>query len=304
MLVYKLFKLGIWKKSNWKLSDDYELVKIIGSGSYSEVWLGKRKTDEILVAIKIAKGTTSINLLKNEAEILKLLHSQYFPVYYDYWVDWMKNRSYLIMEYIEGVDLSEISSSHELLTNLSHYIKSLILAVVELHTLWIAHRDLKPENVIVTPSGDIKIIDFNISKHWKKIDEKSSSSSPSSETSADSSPIHSNEQLSSQFSGVFLSQIWSHMYAAPEVLSKNWYSESVDIWGIGIIILWMIKGVDLFASDKPKHDLQNELKSITRVYLTKFSDEFKQSIESTLNIEPTSRKTIFELRDLMNQNIK
>ena len=66
----------------------------------------------------------------------------------------------------------------------------------------------------------------------------------------------------------------------------------------------MIKGVDLFASDKPKHDLQNELKSITQVYLTKFSDEFKQSIESTLNIEPTSRKTIFELRDLMNQNIK
>ena len=59
-------------------------MKIIGSGSYSEVWLGKRKTDEILVAIKIAKGTTSINLLKNEAEILKLLHSQYFPVYYDY----------------------------------------------------------------------------------------------------------------------------------------------------------------------------------------------------------------------------
>ena len=279
-------------------------MRLIGSGAYAEVWLGKRKTDESLVAIKIAKGTTSINLLKNEAEILKLLHSQYFPEYYDYWVDWMKNRSYLIMEYIEGVDLSKIPSSHGLYKHFPHYIKSLILAVAELHTLWIAHRDLKPENVIVTPSGDIKIIDFNISKHWKNVDEKFSTSSPSSETSADSSPIHSNEQLSSQFSGVFLSQIWSHMYAAPEVLSKNWYSESVDIWGIGILILWMIKGVDLFASSKPEHDLQYEIKAITQVYLAKFSDEFKQSIESTLSIEPNSRKTIFELRELVNQNIE
>ena len=59
-------------------------MRLIGSGAYAEVWLGKRKTDESLVAIKIAKGTTSINLLKNEAEILKLLHSQYFPEYYDY----------------------------------------------------------------------------------------------------------------------------------------------------------------------------------------------------------------------------
>ena len=66
----------------------------------------------------------------------------------------------------------------------------------------------------------------------------------------------------------------------------------------------MIKGVDLFASSKPEHDLQYEIKAITQVCLAKFSDEFKQSIESTLSIEPNSRKTIFELRELVNQNIE
>ena len=161
-------KLGISNKSSWKLSDNYELLQHIGFGAYSEVWLAKRISDDSQVAVKIAKGTTSINLLKNEADILKKLQSEYFPKFYEYQVNWLSNRSYLIMEYIQGFSLTEASSHPEIQSNALDYIKDLVCAVAELHSMHIAHRDLKPENVIVESTGALKLIDFNISKQWSK----------------------------------------------------------------------------------------------------------------------------------------
>ena len=170
-------KLGISNKSNWKLSDNYELLQHIGFGAYSEVWLAKRISDDSQVAVKIAKGTTSINLLKNEADILKKLQSEYFPKFYEYQVNWLSNRSYLIMEYIQGFSLTEASSHPEIQSNALDYIKDLVCAVAELHSMHIAHRDLKPENVIVKSTGALKLIDFNISKQWGKYNEKFDTSS-------------------------------------------------------------------------------------------------------------------------------
>ena len=200
-------KLGISNKSSWKLSDNYELLQHIGFGAYAEVWLAKRISDDARVAVKIAKGSTSINLLKNEADILKRMHSKYFPKFFEYQVNWLNNRSYLIMEYIEGFSLVEASSHPEMHSNIPSCIKALVSAVSELHSMNIAHRDLKPENVIVQLNGDLKLIDFNISKQWVKPSMKSETTSPSSDTSAESSPLNSKDSSSSQFSGIFLSQI-------------------------------------------------------------------------------------------------
>ena len=233
--------LELSHSSSWKLSDEYELIKNIGFGTYAEVWLAKRKVDKLETAIKIAKGDTSIELLKNEAEILKGLDSKFFPKFFDYQVDSLNNRSWLMMEYIEGEDLCHFYEHSDVWKNLYHYLESLILAVNELHSIRLAHRDLKPENVLINSKGDLKIIDFNISKKWKECDKKLKPSSPFSATSIDRNLFDYIEPWDSQFSGVFLSQITTQLYAAPEIRNKLWYSESVDIWGIGILIIWLFR---------------------------------------------------------------
>ena len=82
-------------------------------------------------------------------------------------IDEISNKAYLVMEYLEGqtldLHLENLKFSEEkALCN----IISLVNAVKYLHSNKIAHRDLKPQNVIVTNDGQVKIIDFNISKKF------------------------------------------------------------------------------------------------------------------------------------------
>ena len=82
-------------------------------------------------------------------------------------IDEISNKAYLVMEYLEGqtldLYLENLKFSEE---KALCKIISLVNAVKYLHSNKIAHRDLKPQNVIVTNDGQVKIIDFNISKKF------------------------------------------------------------------------------------------------------------------------------------------
>ena len=71
------------------------------------------------------------------------------------------------------------------------------------------HRDLKPANILINSEGGIKLSDFGIS---------------------------SEKLQTSSFIG-------SSHYMAPEILKKDKYKNSVDIWGLGICIIEMAEGV-------------------------------------------------------------
>lgn len=97
--------------SRFNINDHYKLADKIGVGTYGEVWLAyDLKTDE-KVAIKIAKGSTSISLLQNEAKILESLSSKYFAKFINYKWDHKINRAYLIMEYIPGFTLDKAADN-------------------------------------------------------------------------------------------------------------------------------------------------------------------------------------------------
>lgn len=103
------------------------------------------------------------------------------------------------MEYIEGIDITQLKSHPELCGNIKHYFESLVFAINELHLLRIAHRDIKPENVIIQIDGQLKVIDFNISKKWKKTDQTHSPLSCNSEDSIDETSLNENESCNSHF---------------------------------------------------------------------------------------------------------
>lgn len=273
------------KNMTYRISDNYNLMQKLGFGTYSEVRRAIDKKTEEVFAIKICKGTTSCKLLKKEAEIMKQISSEYIPKFYDFKQDVASNKAYLIMEYIEGKSLDTFIEERGTLTekDANFLLAKLVAAVEELHSLGIAHRDIKPQNILVTDDLNLKLIDFNISKQTKERIGESKS--------ADVKGTHT--QLKQKFNCIFFTQISSPKYAAPEVLSLDCYSESIDIWGVGVAYAEMLfKFSNL--SENTREDSNSETLSDI-IDQQEVSDESISLLKSMLSKDPESRPSIFEL---------
>lgn len=271
-------KLEGFQQENFELEKEYRLLSILGAGTYSKVHLAERLSDNMQFAIKISRGTTSGSLLEQEYNLLKEVSDPIIPKAIDFRKNWMTNTSYLIMEYFEGKQLDIFIKENGKLSDdkAMKCIKSLCDCITRLHSSGIAHRDIKPQNILINEELSIRLIDFNISKKGKE------------------------GSTSSKFSKRFFSQVSSPLFAAPELFSFNCYSESVDIWGVGIILIAMIFGMDVFESksklsSKEIYDKFNA----EFIHASSFSDEIKNFLTLALAYEAEDRATAFELSRLI-----
>jgi serine/threonine protein kinase len=190
------------------------------------------------------------------------------------------------MEYFEGKPLDSFVEEHGPLSEKQALkcIKSLADCVDRLHSLGIAHRDIKPQNLLINHEFEIKLVDFNISKKGK------------------------DSETQGKFSKRFMTQVSSPLFAAPEILSPDFYTESVDIWGIGIILVTMLFGMRIFEaatklSNKEKHSQfimsleENVTESLDEPIMC--GDESLIIIKATLAFDSESRLTAKELSNLV-----
>lgn len=146
---------------------DYEIVETLGSGGMGVVCLARRVGDfDQLVAMKFARwGCTADELarLAREREILaRLRHPGIAQLYGG---GDLAGRPYLVMEYVEGVPITEYCEARELaIDERLDLIRSVCEAVHFAHQNLIVHRDIKPSNILVTSEGQPKLLDFGIAK--------------------------------------------------------------------------------------------------------------------------------------------
>ena len=274
----------VHKLNSFRLSEHYHVFEKVGFGTYSEVRRAVPKDSRERVAIKIAKGTTSVKLLKNEAELLQNIESEYIPKFHRFEQDPLTNKAYLVMEFIEGKSLDVYVQENGTFSEkeANAMLIKLIKAVEALHKQGIAHRDIKPQNILITEDKNLKLIDLNISKKTKR-----GLSSEGSETL-------------NKFQCIFFTQISSPMYAAPEILSLDCYTESIDIWGIGVAYAEMLfKISELYVRDE---DL-NKSSNISSVLETigsnsQLSTTSLQRLKGMCAQNPEERPTIYELLSL------
>ncbi len=144
----------------------YQVIQEIGKGGTGVVYLGwhLRLCKQIVIKRIKENYNGRINVRK-EADILKRLHHTYLPQVYDFLE--VGGGIYTVMDYIPGSDLQHYLDSGYTFPQqtLLLWMKQLCEVLDYLHTQDppILHSDIKPGNIMITPQGNVCLIDFNIS---------------------------------------------------------------------------------------------------------------------------------------------
>lgn len=238
----------------------YDLLELIGTGSYGQVYKAKKKSTNEFFSMKIiskAKKDSSLNELLNEISVLKNLDHPHIIKIFEYFET--KDKIFIVNELCEKGDLQKYIEKEKIIKEkiVKKIIKQLIMILNYLHKNRIIHRDLKLQNILIEDSTDdnfsIKLIDFGISTEIK---------------------------------GYNLTEsIGTVLYVAPEVILSD-YNEKCDIWSIGIIMFYLLSGKLPFAGINQKEIMQKvivgELKFEDAIWNT-VSENAKNLIKNLLN---------------------
>jgi serine/threonine protein kinase len=176
------------------------------------------------------------------------------------------NHHYMVFEFIDGGQLLDYIISHGRLRERAarKFARQIGSALNYCHRNSIVHRDLKIENILISKSGNIKIIDFGLSNLY----------SPSSHLST--------------FCG-------SLYFAAPELLNAKLYTgPEVDIWSFGIVLYVLVCGKVPF-DDQSMPALHAKIKRGLVEYPAWLSNECKSLLARMLVTNPADRAILTEV---------
>ena len=149
-----------------ELQSTYEVYEQIGAGGAGTVFRAVHKRlQKTVVLKKLTGGAASIQDCRTEVDILKNLHHPYLPQVLDFIES--GEGIYTVMDFIPGKSFRQLLDEGHTFAEkeVLKYTKQLCEALDYLHSQNppIVHGDIKPDNVMVTPEGNVCLIDFNIS---------------------------------------------------------------------------------------------------------------------------------------------
>lgn len=255
---------------NLMFANRYSLIKLLGRGGFSEVWLAEDTYTQLKIAIKIyAPGTGMdenglLTFSKELAIVYDLNHPNLLrPQHVDSW----EGMPYLIMPYCsKGSMVKHIEKLTE--NDIWKLISDVSNGMQYLHERDIIHQDIKPDNILLDESGNYVITDFGISTRLR-------------------STLRKSVATSSQASGGTLAYMGAERFGKdPQPIKAS------DIWSFGAMLFELITGNTPFGEHGGLIQKSGaEIPTIEGVY----SDKLKQLIEQMLSVNPWDRPTFSSL---------
>ena len=153
------------RKSDGKVFALKRVVKKDIDGLRKEAEVSNDPKQKLKIEKNIKKEEKKIISVKRECDIMVRINHQYIVGFEEYLEG--DSAIYIIMEYIDGVDLFSIIFRNESLTVefIAKIMKQLLESLLYLHEHNIIHRDIKPENIMITKEGhDVKLTDFGFGR--------------------------------------------------------------------------------------------------------------------------------------------
>jgi eukaryotic-like serine/threonine-protein kinase len=151
------------------LGDRYEIRSLLGTGGMASVYLGTDRVLDRPVAVKVlarqfAGDASFVERFRREAQAAAALNHPNVVSVYDTGDD--GDVHYIVMEYVQGRTLADVIRDEGPLLpqRAAEIAEGVAAALAFAHRAGLVHRDVKPANVMITPTGDVKVMDFGIAR--------------------------------------------------------------------------------------------------------------------------------------------
>jgi len=211
----------------------FAIRALLGTGGMGEVYCAddtrlKRPVALKRVSRKLGADPSARQRILKEAERASALNSPHIAAVYDVLEE--NGEVFLVMEYVEGASLRQRlqRAGRFPISQFLDLAQQCAEALVAAQKKGIVHRDIKPENILITPTGQAKILDFGLAKHL---------------------PTPGEEEVTVSGDSLEWSLAGTPGYMAPEVLLGGEADHRSDIFALGVVFYEMLAGRHPFGAE-------------------------------------------------------